>query len=222
MASAFQSMTSFSISNKRRILEMSAVLLTAIGKFFFMDYLNWRFPFVVVAIISWASYIIYRNRTKTGIIKYWGFRTDNFKTVLRKVLPFGLFSLIAFICIGLYQDTINITWHIIPILILYPIWGIIQQFLLIALTAGNMQDLKGQNLNKGIIILFSALLFASVHYPFVWLIIGTFILALFYGLIYLSERNIFVLGLFHGWLGGLFYYTVLDRDPFLEMFGKLF
>ena len=159
-------MTSISISNQRRIVEMAAVILTATGKFIFMDHLNLRLPFVVAAIILWAGYIIYRNNTKKGIIKYWGFRTDNFKIVLRKVLPFGLLSVIAFFCIGLYQGSINITWHIIPILILYPAWGIIQQFLLIALTAGNMQDLKGQRLNKTIIILFSALLFASVHFPF--------------------------------------------------------
>jgi membrane protease YdiL (CAAX protease family) len=201
---------------------MSAVILTAAGKFIFMDYLNWRLPFVAAAIILWTGYIIYRNRTKTGILKYWGFRTDNFKPVMRKVLPFGLLSVITLAGIGFYRGTINITWHIIPVLILYPVWGIIQQFLLIALTAGNMQDLKVQNLNKGIVVLFSALLFASIHYPFVWLIIGTFILAIFYGLIYLNERNIYVLGLFHGWLGGFFYYTVLDRDPFIEMFGKLF
>ena len=212
-------MNSFSISNKRRVLEISAVILTAIGKFVFMDYLNWRFAFVTVAIISWSIYIIHSDRTRTGIIKYWGFRTDNFKSVIRKVLPFGVLSVIVFFAVGLYQNTINISWHIIPILIMYPIWGIIQQFLLIALTAGNMQDLKGQYLNKWIIILFSALLFASVHYPFVWLIIGTFILAVFYGFIYLSERNIYVLGLFHGWLGGLFYYTVLGRDP-LTIYGQ--
>jgi len=136
------------------------------------------------------------------------------------ILPFGFFSLIAFAGIGFYQGTINITWHIIPILILYPIWGIIQQFLLIALTAGNMQELKGYNLNKLLIILIAALLFALVHYPYTWLIIGTFILAILYGFIYLKERNIYVLGIFHGWLGGLFYYTVVDRDPLLEMFGK--
>lgn len=186
-----------------------------------MDYLNWRFLFVVVAIIFWASYIFYRIRTQSGIAKYWGFRTDNFKKVLKKVLPLGLLSVIAFICVGVYQHTINITWHIIPILILYPIWGIIQQFLLIALTAGNMQDIKGYRFKRAIIILFPALLFALMHYPFVWLIAATFLLALFYGFVYLNERNIYVLGLFHGWLGGLFYYTVLDRDPFLEMFGKL-
>ena len=213
-------MTSFYIPNKTRILEISAVIITAIGKFIFMDYLNLRFAYVVVAIISWTGYIIYRNKTTKGISKYWGFRTDNFKTVIKKVLPFGLFSVITFIGIGLYQGTIHITWHIIPVLILYPLWGIIQQFLLIALTAGNMQDLNGQKLNKGVIILIASLLFASVHYPFVWLIIATFALAIFYGAIYLKERNIYVLGLFHGWLGAIFYYTVLGRDPFLEVFGK--
>lgn len=215
-------MTLLSISNKRRILEISAVVLTAIGKFIFMDYLNWRFPFVAIAIISWIAYIIYRSKKQPDILKYWGFRIDNFKTVLKKVLPFGLLAVTTFFGVGFYKGTLNISWHIIPILILYPIWGVIQQFLLIALTAGNMQDLNGQKLNKGIIILLAALLFATVHYPFIWLMIATFVLAIFYGWIYLSERNIYVLGLFHGWLGGIFYYTVLERDPFLEMFGNLF
>ena len=91
---------------------------------------------------------------------------------------------------------------------------------MIALTLGNMQDLKSHRLNKLVIILVAAVLFALIHYPYSWLIIGTFILALLYGFIYLKERNLYVLGIFHGWLGGLFYYTVVDRDPFLEMFGK--
>jgi len=215
-------MTSLFISNKRRILEIMAVILTAMGKFIFMDYLNWRFPFVAIAIISWITYIIYRSKKEPAILKYWGFRTDNFKSVLKRVLPFGILTVISFIGVGFYQSTINITWHIIPILILYPLWGTIQQFLLIALTAGNLQDLKGQKLSKGTIILLSALLFGFIHYPYTWLMIATFILAIFYGWIYLKERNLYVLGLFHGWLGGIFYYTVLERDPFLEMFGKLF
>lgn len=64
-------------------------------------------------------------------------------------------------------------------------------------------------------------MFAGVHYPFWWLIAATFILAIFYGYIYLKERNVYVLWLFHGWLGGIFYYTVMDSDPFLDTFGKL-
>ena len=104
-----------SISNKTRILEISAVIVTAIGKFVFMDLLNWRFTFIIAAILGWTGYIIYRSLAKPGILLYWGFRTDNFKSVVRKVWPPGLLAVIAFIGIGLYQNTINITWHIIPI-----------------------------------------------------------------------------------------------------------
>jgi membrane protease YdiL (CAAX protease family) len=201
---------------------MSAVILTAAGKFVFMDYLNWRFAFAAAVIAAWSVYIIFRYRSEKDILKYWGFRMDNFTLVVRKILPVGVLSVVAFFAIGFYQNTINITWHIIPILLLYPIWGVIQQFLLIALMVGNMSDLKGEHLNNWAIILFSALLFSSIHYPFVWLMIGTFLLAIFYGFIYLRGKNIYALGLFHGWLAGLFYYTVVGRDPFLEMFNKIF
>jgi len=201
---------------------MSAVILTAAGKFVFMDYLNWRFAFAAAVIAAWSVYIIFRYRSEKDFLKYWGFRMDNFTLVVRKILPVGVLSVVAFFAIGFYQNTINITWHIIPILLLYPIWGVIQQFLLIALMVGNMSDLKGEHLNNWAIILFSALLFSSIHYPFVWLMIGTFLLAIFYGFIYLRGKNIYALGLFHGWLAGLFYYTVVGRDPFLEMFNKIF
>lgn len=101
-------------------------------------------------------------------------------------------------------------------------WGVIQQFLVIGLVAGNLQDLKEYKLNEFAIIFLTATLFGLVHYPYYWLIAGTFVLALVYGFIYLRARNVYVMGLFHGWLGGLFFYTVVDRDPFAEVFGKLF
>jgi len=162
-----------------------------------------------------------RWKVTPEIFKHWGFRKDNFKDVLKMVIPFGLIGLVTMIITGVIQGTINITWHIIPILIVYPIWGTIQQFLLIALLAGNLNELKTFKLGKPAIILISAIIFAGIHYPFWWLIVATFILAIFYGYIYLKKRNIYVLGLFHGWLGGIFYYTVMDKDPFLDTFGKL-
>lgn len=185
-----------------------------------MDWLNWRLPYISIAILGWFTYIIYRQRTVNGILKYWGFRTDNFKRVLFLVLPFGIISVITFFIVGYVQDTINITWHILPILIIYPVWGTIQQFLMIGLIAGNLHDLDKSPFSKLQIILINAILFSVVHYPNNWLVIGTFILALLYGWIYLKSRNVFVLGIFHGWLGGLFYYTVVNRDPFIEVFGK--
>lgn len=209
------------ISDRRRILEIAAVLLTAAGKFIFMDYLNWRLAFVVFAVLSWAAYIFYRKKQSNGLLKYWGFRMDNFKETMKLMSPFGLLSVLIFFIIGFYQDSLNLTWHIFPLLISYPIWGSIQQFLTIGLIAGNLNDLKIKKLNKLSIIFITAILFSVVHFPSKWLMIGTFVLALFYGYVYLKIKNVYAMGLFHGWLAALFYYTVVNRDPFQEVFLNL-
>lgn len=185
-----------------------------------MDYFNWRLQFVVAATLFWIGYVLYRRKKDPEILSYWGFRTDNFKQVVSMILPFGIFSIIAFICIGIYQHTLNISWHIIPILLLYPVWGIIQQFLLIALVVGNLQNYEPAFLSRVFIITIASVLFSLVHYPVGWLMVGTFVLAIFYGLIYMKKQNIYALGIFHGWLGGIFYYTVVDSDPFLNVFGR--
>jgi len=210
------------ISDKRRFIEMVAVLITALGKFVFMDFLAWRLPFITIVSVSWIAYIVYRKIEIKGIFKYWGLTLDTFKASALKVIPFGIISVICCFAIGHFQQTINITWHIIPILILYPIWGTIQQLLTIGLIAGNLQDLKYKKLADITIISITALLFAIVHFPYYWLVIGTFLLAAFYSYLYLKIRNLFVLGILHGWLGALFFYTVVGRDPFEEVFGVLF
>ena len=215
-------MSTTSTSDKTKTFEISAVILTAIAKFLFMDFLNWKLPFIIVAIIFWVGYIIFQHKRKPAVTRYWGFRTDNFGQVIKTILPFAMIAVIIFIFIGISQHTIRITWHILPVLCVYPIWGTIQQFLLIALTAGNLQDYKHTKIPKQFIILLSALLFGLIHYPCTWLMLGTFVLAIFYCLVYLKQRNIYALGVFHGWLGTLFFYTVVGRDPFLEVFGPIF
>lgn len=208
------------ISDKRRFLEILAVMLTAIGKFIFMDNLNFRLEFVVFAIICWGLYIFFRYKQQRNILRYWGFRKDNFRKTVGLLLPFGMISILIFIIIGYFQNTINVTWHILPLLITYPIWGVVQQFLTIGLIAGNLNHLKSLKLNKVVIIIITAILFSVVHFPSVWLMIGTLVLALLYGFVYLKRKNIYAMGLFHGWLGALFYYTVVNRDPFQDVFLK--
>lgn len=186
-----------------------------------MDYLNWRFPFVVTAITAWILYILYTNSDDKARLKSWGFRSDNFSKTVKMILPFGLLAVLTFIGIGFFQKTLNPTWHLLPVLLFYPLWGVIQQYLLIALVAGNLNNMSRISISHSTIILLTAILFSVVHYPDYWLMSGTFILALFYGYVYLKSPNLYALGLFHGWLGAIFYYTVINRDPFLETFGKL-
>jgi hypothetical protein len=203
----------------RPVFEISAVLLTALGKFLFMDILTWRFPFIACAITFWVGYVIVCLKKYPELGKTWGFRSDNMLKAGILLLPFAVISILVFFVIGYYQKTIHLSWHILPMLVLYPIWGTIQQYLVIALVAGNLHNME-HRIGKSLIIFLTALLFGLVHYPSGWLMLATFILALLYGHVFLKERNVFVLGIFHGWLGALFYYTVVNRDPFVEVFGK--
>jgi hypothetical protein len=201
------------ISNKRRIFEIIAVLLTAAGKFVFIDLLEWRLPFIICTLAAWTTYAVSRPRT---IRTYWGFRTDNLVAVLRLLAPLAIIAVASFIAVGFVRNTLNITWHILPIMLFYPVWGTIQQFLCVGLVTGNLQDMS-KPLNGLHNMLITASLFSIMHYPDTMLMTGTFVLALVYSLVYQKQRSIYALGLFHGWLGSLFYYSVVGRDPFLEL-----
>ena len=208
------------ISDKRRLFESTAVMSTAVGKFIFMDYFQWRLPFIFCTIIGWGVYVYLRWKSCHDILRHWGFRTDNFQSIIRGLTPIALCAFLLCIVVGYIRGTLNLTWHILPILVIYPIWGTVQQFLCVALVTGNLQELS-RPVNKFWNILTTAFLFAALHYPDYWLMGGTFVLALLYSTIYLRERNLYVLGLFHGWLGAIFYYSVVGRDPLEEVFRRM-
>jgi len=87
--------------------------------------------------------------------------------------------------------------------------------------ARNMKDLTSVKLPTIAILLITALSFSLVHYLNTLLMIGTFFLALAYTSLYLKNRNLIVMGIYHGWIGAFFYATILARDPWQELFGHL-
>ena len=186
-----------------------------------MDMLNQKLIFIVVAILFWSGYVMVQVRRNQSSLREWGFTAKNFWK------SFMIISPVALICIGgmmLYADsnnTVLLNPHIIPILILYPLWGFIQQFLVVGLVAGNLKDLHSRKVPLPLIVLVTSVLFSLVHYPSTLLMIATFLLAIFYTIIYLRYRNLFSLGLFHGWLGCSFMFYVLNRDPWNEVFNSV-
>jgi membrane protease YdiL (CAAX protease family) len=207
--------------NKQRLFEIIAVLITGAGKFVFMDWLNWRAFYVVGACLFWIGFVLYRYKKDATILEYWGFTKTNFKDTFLMLLPLGIISVATFFIIGNHFGTIIINKNIIPILLLYPVWGVIQQFIVVALVAGNLRDMDNIKISKWAIILLTSLVFAVVHFPFLTLVGGTFLLALVYTTVYLKKKNLYVLGLYHGWLGAFYFYTIVGRDPWAEVFGVL-
>lgn len=210
------------INDKTRVLEISLVLLTGLGKFLFMDVLNWRLPFIATACLFWIGYVFFRQKNNKDILKYWGFTKEGFSKTFFELLPVAIIVSVLFYFLGNHLETNILNWHILPILLIYPLWGIIQQFIIVGLIARNLKDIQKIKVPEVAIILITAVIFAVVHYPFNILIIGTFFLAIVYSILYLRGRNLIVLGIYHGWIGALFFYTILARDPWDEVFGLLF
>ncbi len=201
-----------------RKFELAGAVTTGFLKFLMVDVFSFKFVYVVGACLFWIGYIIFRRRSDPDVFRHWGFSRDHLKASFSIT---GVFAVCVFICLfgyGAWSGSVIWTSHMIPILLLYPIWGVIQQFLMMSLIAGNLQAMKKPD---WIVILVTASMFAIVHYPSLILIGGTFFLALFYTRIFMKWPNLWALGLFHGWLGCFFFYWILNRDPWIEFIAML-
>ena len=199
-------------------LELGAVVATGLLHVLFQG-LGMKGLFVILTSVSWVTYIGWRVWQNPGLWRQWGFRADNFKASL-------LWPTIAFILamVGMAVFAMSFgrdLWneHIIILLLLYPVWGMLQQFLVQALGVSNLIQLF-PHVGQGLIVLFGACLFSIAHFPEGWLMLATGVLGCAFIPCYLQHRNLWVLGLYHGWLGTFFYLWVLNQDPWIAAFGR--
>ena len=120
---------------------------------------------------------------------------------------------------GVTNGRVLFEGHMLLLLVLYPVWGILQQFLVQALGVANLFRLFSRygwwvGVSAGVI------LFSLVHYPDWLLMAATGLLACVFIPLYIRDRNLWPLGLYHGWLGTFFYLWVLGCDPWASVFGK--
>lgn len=205
------------VSDKRRWLEIAAVLATGLLKYVLMDWLNFRAFYIAAACIFWSVYIYKRYQADKFILQHWGFRKDNLWQSFLFLLPFGLVMVAAIVWYGISYNAIFLNWHVIPVFVFYPAWGIIQQFLMVALVAGNLQAIKRVKLRKSQLFLLTSLVFAWVHYPSLPLMVFTFFMELVFLVAYFKWRNLWALGLYHGWVASLLLFFVLGRDLWNEL-----
>ena len=201
--------------------EICAVFLTGAGKYLFFEILHLQFWFIMSVSLFWFGYLVFnlvKNKTR---VMHWGFRKEGIMESTRLILPLASIAVVLMITFGFVSGSKLLNWNFIPSLVLYPLWGIAQQFLILGLVAGNLQDIRSRIIPKPLIILIASILFCMVHYPNLKLIIATFLLALVYTSIYLRYRNLWTLGILHGWLGSFFYYFILGKDAWMTFINSI-
>jgi hypothetical protein len=174
--------------------------------------------FIAGACLFWAAFVIVA-RQRPGIFRTWGFRADNLARA--SVLPAVVFVVVAgaFAIYAHFRGHLHMPLHALPLFLLYPLWGIIQQFLALSIVVNNLEQIAVLEHRPALVVLIAAVIFGAVHADDLRLAAGTFALELVIVPLYLRDRNIWPLGVLHGWVGGLFYLWVLNRDLWVENFG---
>lgn len=196
--------------------ELLAVVATGAVHLVFEEVLGQKAAFIALATVAWTAYLVWSVRRERGVVDEWGLGRRG----LRETVPAaGLVLVVGAIALAAASVALGhfrLHWHMLPLLALYPVWGVVQQFVVQGLLARNL-DASGAH--PAVTTLATAALFGLVHWPDRFLMAATFALALLFTPIWLRHRNVWPLGIAHGWLGVLAYYWLLGRDPWTELFG---
>jgi hypothetical protein len=202
-------------ARRRAIGEIVAVVLTGGTFLAFENLLNLKLPFLIVCTLAWTAYLVWRIRRDRAVLGEWGLRRDT-------LLP-ATVACLAFLAVGataLAGLRVWMGWKPLPassliLFAVYPIWGFIQQFVVQALVAGNLERLRAP---KWAIVPVAAVLFGLAHVPDLPLSGLCTLAGLFWTPIFLWRPNLVPLAFTHAWLGTLTYYWALGRDPWGELF----
>ena len=168
--------------------------------------------------LFWLIYILYRYSNNSNILSFWGFKKEFFKQSIIFLSPLVFLSILASLLYSHAKNGFFISWSIVPILILYPIWGVIQQYLMLGIISQGLLSIFEAKSKRYIIVFLVSFLFSLIHYPSYFLMIFTFIMEVIFITVYFKWRNLWATGIAHGWIATFLLYHVLERDLWKELF----
>ncbi len=162
--------------------------------------------FNFIAALGWSVYLAWRIRQQPGLLKEWGFGCAHFRPALIISSACAVPATIILYLCGPGQLTAAF-WLT---LLIYPVWGIVQQFALQVLITRNL----GRLINSRVLVaVVAGALFGLAHYPNYALMSLTLPAGIIFSLIYQRHPNLWAIGTVHGLLGTLAFYLVLGEDP---------
>ena len=196
---------------RRYLFETGAVLGTASAAVLSDLLFGIHAYLVVPCMLAWVVYFALRVRRDASVLVEWGLRFDNLRSASLQCAPILLLGAGGMLAYTFWRaERLEVAPSFVAVVVLYPIWGLAQQWLLQGVAVGNMRRLGAP---PALIVLVVAALFGMAHAPD-WRLAGLCAVAgAVWTALYLRVPNIIPLGLCHGWLGALAYYLVLGRDP---------
>ena len=199
----------------REVAEMGAVALTGVGHLA-ASRAGASDVFIPVVVVGWGGYTAARALTEPGFLTDLGLSTQNLGRASRDVALLSAGAALGMAAYGAANGSLRLDPTLVPLLVLYPAWGLTQQTLVQGFLT---RHLDAAGLPTVAVVPVSAAAFGAVHVPN-WPLTGaTTVMGGAFAPLYLRDRTVLPLGVAHGALGALFYVWVLDRDPYAEIFG---
>ncbi len=168
---------------------------------------------VAAGVVLWIVVLAAHLRADRGALRGWGLRADTLGRAAVPALLVGVPLLAAMAGWGAAAGRFPPPRGFVLILLLYPVWGVVQQFLLEAILWSNL----AARLPRGAAQPLAAALFALSHLPDWPLAALTFPFALLTIEHYRRWPNLWVLGVAQGLLGTFAYYFLLGRNPLIAL-----
>lgn len=198
----------------RAALETTAVVLTGVLHFVFYHVLSARGLFIAITVLAWFSYFAIRVYRNPGNLRLYGLTRQGLQQSTRAAILVLMTGVAACFVVGVAQGSIRFVPHMAVLALLYPVWGLVQQVLVQAMVVRNLRGV----LPPPVLVCLAAILFGLIHLPDLRLAIATALLGSALTVIFLRWQNVWPLGVCHGFLGVFFYFWVLERDPWMEIF----
>lgn len=197
----------------RQLAEMGAVVLTGVGHLVASSQ-DASGMYIPAVMIGWGSYMGYRALKEPGYLADAGFTSENAARAWRDATLVSLGALGGMAVVGAARGTLDTDGLLVPLLVLYPAWGLTQQFLVQRMLTRNLAD---AGLPPAVITPISALTFGSVHAPNWDLTATTTFIGAAFTHLYQRDGTLWPLGVYHGALGAFVYVWVLDRSSWDEV-----
>lgn len=205
------------MSDRRPLWEILGVLATGVLFLIFENLLHLKLAFLIPCVLGWTTYLAVRLRQDRTLAGQWGIRLDNLKSAAPPIAGTFVLGAAALFAYHAAFGGGALPRHAWILFLIYPVWSFIQQFVLQALVALNLERL---GLSRLAVVPIAALLFGLAHLPDWPLAALCAVAGLAWTAIFLRWRHLPLLALSHAWLGSLAYFWVLQRDPWGEMFNR--
>ncbi len=164
----------------------------------------------LAACVAWGAYLLYRVCRQPQILHEWGLRKYDFLDALKPACIFCLMAVPLLLAYGVWKQHAPLPASFWLLIILYPLWGIAQQFALQNLVTRNLRPYIHGRLWRAVA---ATVLFSLAHFPNYWLMALVIPAGIVFTWIFERHRNLWAIGIIHGILGSVAYYLVLGEDP---------